>query len=174
MSNSKQIIESLFADDLYTAKKAITEVLTSKMAQALEDKLIDFAPEVFNESSKPDLLDLDRDGNKTEPMRKAARDKKKVGKRVNMKEDIEDLAEDFENQLKSLVEEIEEETGEQLSEEEIIDIANMLIDMIAEDHVDGDEDHDDDEDDDDDDDDEDNDEDQPTATNYRLGTNSEY
>jgi DNA-directed RNA polymerase specialized sigma54-like protein len=169
MSNSKQIIESLFADDLYTAKKAITEVLTSKMAQALEEKLIDFAPEVFNEGSKPDFLDLDKDGNKKEPMRKAARDKNKVGQRVNrvnMKEDIEDLAEDFENQLKSLVEEIEEETGEQLSEEEIIDIANMLIDMIAEDHVDGDEDHDDDEDDDD--------EDQPTATNYRLGNTPEY
>ena len=32
-----------------------------------------------------------------------------------------------------MVEEIEEETGEQLSEEEIIDIANMLLDMINED-----------------------------------------
>jgi len=174
MSNSKQIIESLFADDLYTAKQAITNVLTSKMAQALEEKLIDFAPEVFNEGSKPkpDFPDLDRDGNKKESIRKAAKDKKKVGQRVNMKEDIEDLAEDFENQLKSLVEEIEQETGEQLSEEEIIDIANMLIDMINEDDANYDDD------DDDDDDDEETYDSKPqnpsTGSNYRLGTTPEY
>ena len=168
MSNSKQIIESLFADDLYTAKQAITNVLTSKMAQALEEKLIDFAPEVFNEGSKPDFLDLDNDGNKKESMRKAAKNKKKMGQKVNMKEDIEDLAEDFENQLKSLVEEIEQETGEQLSEEEIIDIANMLIDMINEDDANYD----------DDDDDEETYDSKPqnpsTGSNYRLGSTPEY
>jgi hypothetical protein len=34
-------------------------------------------PEEFpkNEASKPDFLDLDKDGNKTEPMKKAAADK---------------------------------------------------------------------------------------------------
>jgi len=167
MSNSKQIIESLFTDDLYTAKKAINEALTTKMAQALEEKLIDFAPEVFNEGkgAKPDFLDLDKDGNRDESMKKAVKDK---GKKVNMKEDIDNLAEDFENELKSLVEEIEEETGEQLSEEEIIDIANMLLDMINE------EDENEEDDEDEDDEDEVDATEQTPNTNVRLGTTTEY
>ena len=32
--------------------------------------------DTLNEASKPDFLDLDKDGNKKEPMKKAAKDKK--------------------------------------------------------------------------------------------------
>jgi len=129
--SSKQLIESLANEDLFTAKKLIHEALTEKMGNALEEKLIDFAPSIFNEGkkAKPDFLDLDNDGNKDESMKKAAKDKKKK----HVKEDVDEIQEAFEAELKSLVEEIEEETGEQLSEEEIINIAEMLLDMINED-----------------------------------------
>lgn len=174
MSNSKQIIDALIQEDLYTAKKLINEDLVARMGDALENKLVDFGPTLFGEGAKPDFLDLDGDGNKTESMKQAAKGKKKKIKedkhegdeddddgddddkkkkkkfnffKKKMKktnEDVESEEDRFEAELKSLVEEIEEETGEELSEEEITDIGNMLLDMINEDDSD-DEDEDEDE-----------------------------
>jgi hypothetical protein len=141
MSNSKKIIDALMTEDLYTAKKCITEDLTAKMGKALEEKLIQFGPTVFNEGAKPDYIDLDGDGNKKEPMKKAAKDKKKLNKESVEEEDLsEEFTNEFEQELKDLVEEIEKETGEQLSEEEIIELANELLDVISEEAEDEDED----------------------------------
>lgn len=131
MSNSKEIIQALVTEDLYTAKKLINEDLVAKMGKALEDKLIDFGPSIFNEGSKPDFLDLDKDGNKKEPMKKAAKEAKK-NKHESYELDEDILAEEFEAELKSLVEEIQEETGEQLSEEEIMELAHELLDILSE------------------------------------------
>lgn len=131
MSNSKQIIEALVSEDLYTAKKLINEDLVGKMGKALEDKLVEFGPTVFSEGkkgSKPDFLDLDKDGNKKEPMKKAAREAKHES--VESNEDI--IAEEFEQELRSLVEEIEQETGEELSEEDIMELAQELLSVISE------------------------------------------
>ena len=77
MSNSKQIIDALIQEDLYTAKKLISEDLVARMGNALENKLVDFGPTLFGEGAKPDFLDLDGDGNKTESMKQAAKGKNK-------------------------------------------------------------------------------------------------
>ena len=129
MANEK-IVEALVTEDLYTAKKLINETLLERMAKALEDKLIDFGPTIFNEATKPDFLDLDKDGNKKEPMKKAAKEAKKGMMESEDSEEI--ISEQFEEELKSLVEEIEEETGTQLSEEEIMEIAESLLEVLSE------------------------------------------
>ena len=168
MSHSKEIIQALMTEDLYTAKKLINEDLVAKMGKALEAKLIDFGPTVFNEGSKPDFLDLDKDGNKKEPMKNAAKEAKSGKKVRNESANLESISEDFENELRSLVEEIEEETGEELTEEEIMELAQELLDVISEESEEDSED-------------EDEDEDekvsakkQGSAGNVRLGTNAEY
>lgn len=61
MSNAKQIIESLQSGDLYSAQKLINEALMIKMGEALEEKLVNFAPSVFNEAKKA-RKDYDGDG----------------------------------------------------------------------------------------------------------------
>lgn len=131
--SSKQLIESLANEDLFTAKKLIHEALTEKMGNALEEKLIDFAPTVFNEGKlSPKQKKIAKlAGDKEEIDAPDFADLRKKKKHVN--EDVDEIQEAFEAELKSLVEEIEEETGEELTEEEIIDIANMLLDMINED-----------------------------------------
>jgi len=131
--SSKQLIESLANEDLFTAKKLIHEALTEKMGNALEEKLIDFAPTVFNEGKlspkQKKIAKLAGDEDEIDAPDFAALRKKKK----HVKEDVDEIQDAFEAELKSLVEEIEEETGEELTEEEIINIAEMLLDMINED-----------------------------------------
>ena len=134
--SSKQLIESLANEDLFTAKKLIHEALTEKMGNALEEKLIDFAPTVFNEGKlspkQKKIAKLAGDEDEIDAPDFAALRKKKK----HVKEDVDEIQDAFEAELKSLVEEIEEETGEELTEEEIINIAEMLLDMINEDDTD--------------------------------------
>jgi hypothetical protein len=137
MSNSKQIIDALIQEDLYTAKKLISEDLVARMGNALENKLVDFGPTLFGEGTmtnedkhEGDEDDDDGDDDDKKKKKKFNFFKKKM-KKTN--EDVESEEDRFEAELKSLVEEIEEETGEELSEEEITDIGNMLLDMINED-----------------------------------------
>jgi hypothetical protein len=61
MSKAQEIIESLQTGDLYTAQKLINEALMIKMGEALEEKLVEFAPSVFNEG-KMAKKDYDKDG----------------------------------------------------------------------------------------------------------------
>lgn len=132
MAHSREIIQALVTEDLYTAKKLINEDLVGKMGRALEDKLIDFGPTIFNEQAKKPLspkqkkhMDKDGDNDIDESDLAALRNEN-----VDDNENI--IFEEFEQELKSLVEEIEEETGEQLSEEEIIELANELLSVISE------------------------------------------
>jgi hypothetical protein len=145
--NNKNIVDALVNEDLYTAKKLINETLLQRMGKALEEKLIDFGPTIFNEAAKPDFLDMDGDGDKEEPMKKAAKEAK-AKKNESVDSDETTIAEEFEQELKSLVEEIEQETGTQLSEEEIMEIAENLLEILSEEN-DEDEDEEDEEDEDD-------------------------
>lgn len=61
MSKAQEIIESLQSGDLYTAQKLINEALMIKMGEALEEKLVEFAPSVFNEGRMA-KKDYDKDG----------------------------------------------------------------------------------------------------------------
>ena len=130
MSNhSKQIVNALVTEDLFTAKKLINKSLMEKMNNALEEKLIDFAPSIFNESKhlSPKQKKIARMGG--DPEKIDAEDFKKLRK-------LKESEELFEAELRSLVEEIEAETGEPLSEEEVVDIANDLLDIMNDNHSD--------------------------------------
>jgi len=142
--NNKNIVDALVNEDLYTAKKLINEILLQRMGKALEEKLIDFGPTIFNEAAKPDFLDMDGDGDKKESMKKAVKDKKS-NKHESYDSDETVIAEEFEQELKSLVEEIEQETGTQLSEEEIMEIAENLLEILSEENDEEDEDEEDEE-----------------------------
>lgn len=152
MENSKDIVQALVTEDLYTAKKLINEDLMQKMGKALEDKLIDFGPSIFNESKhlSPKQKKIARMGGDPEEI--DAEDFKKLRK-------LKESEELFEAELRSLVEEIEEETGEELSEEEIIDLANELLDVITEESA---------EDEEDDEDEDEEDESESTSKNSRV------
>lgn len=146
MSNSREIFKALIQEDIVSAKKLINESLFSKLGNALEEKLADYGPSLFNEAyklkgknnkveadkkgkskkgSKPDFLDLDKDGNKKEPMKKAA---KEVKEDIEMSDDM--LLEEFQNEIAQIVQEIEEETGEQLTEKEIEQIAEEYLAIL--------------------------------------------
>lgn len=142
MSNSKDIFKALVSEDLITAKKLINESLLSKLGNSLEEKLVNFAPTVFNEESHdgkkltPNQVRIARLAGDKEKIDsedfKVLRSKKKKNESVESSENLEQIAEEFEQELTSLVEEIEEELGEELSEEEIAELANDLLEMMNE------------------------------------------
>lgn len=73
---------------LVRSKKILTPYVGRKLEEADIDKMMEYmeCDECYEEGAKPDFLDLDKDGNKTEPMKKAAMDAKKSKK---LKEIIE-------------------------------------------------------------------------------------
>jgi hypothetical protein len=83
----------LLTNEAYQKNKAMMELLNTRIKEmlgenikALKDKMIELseakkgvrAPlkKIHAKGSKPDFLDLDKDGNKTEPMKSAAKEKK--------------------------------------------------------------------------------------------------
>lgn len=173
MSNTKQIIDALLNEDLFTVKKLVNEELFSRMGTSLEEKLIDFGPTLFETKElvgNQARLDKNKNGRlDREDFQLLGKEnrKKKVEEDFNTDEEV--LAEQFEEELKSLVEEIQEETGEELTEEEIIELAHELLDILSEESDEEDK----------EDDEEDAEESEVTekprtSNNVRLGTNAEY
>lgn len=123
MSNhTKQIVDALVTEDLFTAKKLINKSLMEKMNAVLEEKLIDYAPSIFNEGKLSP---------KQQKIAKLAGDPKKIdGEDFKKLRKLKESEEIFEAELKSLIEEIEAETGEPLTEEEVVEIANDLLDIM--------------------------------------------
>jgi len=76
-------LEEFFSEAEYAdpSKEHYKKALAAGFKGSYEDYVKEYGsfPEEFpkNEASKPDFLDLDKDGNKTEPMKKAAADAKK-------------------------------------------------------------------------------------------------
>ena len=145
MSNSRDILNTLVSENLVEAKKLINEALFARLGNSLEEKLVDYAPSVFNEAyqlkgknkketdkkgkvkkgSKPDFLDLDKDGDTEEPMKNAAEEVKESAEVSD-----EMLIEEFENEIAQIVQEIQEETGEELTDEEIQEIAEEYLQIL--------------------------------------------
>ena len=64
MTHPQQILEAINNNNLFEAKNAIHNILMHKLAEALEQKLIDFAPSVFNEAlsaKQRKNMDTDKD-----------------------------------------------------------------------------------------------------------------
>ena len=59
-------------DNPMTAEDKITE---EELANSLRTQYESFKTAYQTEAAKPDFLDMDKDGNKTEPMKKAVKDK---------------------------------------------------------------------------------------------------
>ena len=143
MSNSKDIFKALVAEDLVNAKKFINEALLAKLGNSLEERLVDFAPSVFNEEmdGKKKLtpnqariakLAGDRERIDAEDFKvlRGRKGKKDKNESVENNEELEAIAEEFEEELFSLVEEIEEELGEELTEDEIKQLADELLETM--------------------------------------------
>lgn len=149
MEKLTEAVINLINEDVVKGKKIIENELYVRLGKMLEEKLLDYAPGIFSEGSKPDFLDLDGDGNTKEPMKGAAKSKKKKKKMEESFSPEEDLiTEDYEvllEEVQQIVEEIEAETGEELSESEIEEIADLVLESYESD-PDEDEDQDDDED----------------------------
>ncbi len=60
MSNAHDILNSIQSKDYFNAKNLVNEALMSKMANALEEKLVHFAPTLFE--AKKAKKDYDKDG----------------------------------------------------------------------------------------------------------------
>ena len=75
-------INDLLTNETYQKDKAMLELLNTRIKEMLGEqmKLLRDKIDTLTEAkkSKPDFLDLDKDGNKKEPMKKAAKDAKKV------------------------------------------------------------------------------------------------
>lgn len=141
MSNFSDLIPLIMENKLNQAKEVLNQRLYSKLGVMLESRLEEYAPTVFmNEEElaiyeekkkknvKPDFLDLDKDGNKTEPMKSAANENYDSNEDDNGEELTEEaLFEEFVDELEAIVEEIEQELGEELTEEEIQEIAEELL-----------------------------------------------
>lgn len=145
MSNSKDIFKALVSEDLVNAKKLINEALLAKLGSSLEEKLVDFAPSVFNEEKggnkeltpnqariarlAGDPKEIDAEDFKVLRGRRGRGNKNES---VENNEELEAIAEEFEQELFSLVEEIETELGEELSEDEIKELADELLEAMNE------------------------------------------
>ena len=71
----------LLTNETYQKDKAMLELLNTRIKEMLGEQMQKLRDKIDaltegKKSSKPDFLDLDKDGNKTEPMKKAAKDAK--------------------------------------------------------------------------------------------------
>jgi hypothetical protein len=137
MSKSKDILAALLKEDLLEAKKLINESLLEKLGNALEQKLVDFAPTVFESHASSEGLkgnqkkiDANKNGKIDGEDFKLLK-KKKANEDVET-EDMNALVEEFESELATIVQEIQEETGQELSEEEIMQLADDYLNALSE------------------------------------------
>jgi hypothetical protein len=137
MSKSKDILAALLKEDLLEAKKLINESLLEKLGNALEQKLVDFAPTVFESQASSEGLkgnqkkiDANKNGKIDGEDFKLLK-KKKANEDVET-EDMNALVEEFESELATIVQEIQEETGQELSEEEIMQLADDYLNALSE------------------------------------------
>jgi hypothetical protein len=80
--------------------------------KSLIERLTSLENQPLNEGAKPDFLDMDKDGNKKEPMKKAVADKKKTGSDKVKKESLGRIAEAL---MKDMGYELDEEEYDPLS-----------------------------------------------------------
>jgi hypothetical protein len=131
MSNEKQILNAIIKEDFHTANKLIKESLLLKLGNALEEKLVDFAPTVFNEGNLTPKQKKHIDKNKNGKI--DGEDFKLLRKENTEDPEMEDILESFETEILSLVEEVQAELGQQLSEDEIMELANLYLEMMEND-----------------------------------------
>ena len=74
-NNIKNFINLVMNEELAKAQETAKTSLNNKLNEALGAKFEKFAPSIFEAmNAKPDFLDLDKDGDTKEPMKKAAKE----------------------------------------------------------------------------------------------------
>lgn len=132
---SQQLNEAvikLINEDVVNGRKIIENELYQKLGKMLEEKLVEFAPTIFEKKHlSPKQKKIAKMGG--DPEKIDAEDFKALRK-DKMEESVEEtenvLSEEYEQMvedLQALVESIEQETGEELSESEIEELAEMLL-----------------------------------------------
>ena len=125
MSNNigKQLINLLNEENLGGAKKLIIDTLNKRLSENLNEKFEEYASSIFEgKGAKPDFLDLDKDGNKQEPMKKAAKESKKLDESQSSYcedggcEDMDDKKEHKKGKKKGHKKHHEEEEEEEMQE----------------------------------------------------------
>ena len=137
MAETKDILTALLKEDLIEAKKIISERLLEKLGNALEEKLADYAPTVFEETKelkgKQHKLDKNKNGKiDSEDFKMLRKEDVDINESEELTEEDLALVESFQEELASVVESIQQETGKELSESEIEEIANEMLNMISE------------------------------------------
>jgi len=160
MSHSEQIVTALLQEDLIGAKNLIREAIMAKVGDALELKLTEFAPTVFNdddliegwtdgvpdaEALSMELNNLQNTGSPSaelsgylnqnsalQDIRRSAQPQQ-VPINAGFEAELQEVVDEFEQDLSELVEEIQADTGEILTEEEIIELAERYLDTLASD-----------------------------------------
>jgi hypothetical protein len=137
MANTRDILTALLKEDLIEAKKIINERLLEKLGDALEQKLVDFAPTVFEETKtlkgKQHKLDKNKNGKlDSEDFKMLRKEDLDINESEELTEEDLGLIQSFQEELASVVESIQQETGTELTESEIEEIANDMLNMISE------------------------------------------
>lgn len=154
MSNSRDILNALLSENIVEAKNLINEALFARLGDALEEKLVEYAPTVFNEAyrlqGKDNKKSTDTKGSipKTKKEKELAAEtppknritqgdviakkqkSEKVEENYNLSDADEMLIENFQNEIFQIVREIQEETGEELTEKEIQEIAEEYLQIL--------------------------------------------
>jgi hypothetical protein len=150
MNQLNEAVIKLINQDVVAGKKLIENELYRRLGSTLEEKLMNYAPTIFEKKGK----DLTGDGKVDSDDWKAARNnaiKKKMQKEsaemISEEDDADDdiLSEEYENMvddLQALIESIEEESGEELTESEIQELATMLLEEYESDNEEENEDED--------------------------------
>jgi len=110
----KSFIGSVMSENLAHAKTIIHDELNKRLGSALEDKFETYASSIYEASdAKPDFLDLDKDGDTDEPMKKAAKEAEEGDEDETESEDESEEKEEGESE-----DEEDEESDEDSEEDE--------------------------------------------------------
>jgi hypothetical protein len=124
----KNAITLMINEEIVKAKEIIEKDLYARLGQALEEKLMEFAPTVFNEEKEKDEEDEKDDSEDSED---EGDEGDEEDDEESDDEDEKEMNERFEYELyeaiTNLVEELQEEEGRLLSQEEIEMVAEEFI-----------------------------------------------
>ena len=149
MSNVKNIIENINAEDLVSAKSLIKEELLRRVGAVLEEQIEVIAPSMISEVEERDMSKEESEKPSKKPKKKIKSWKKddddsKSSKNESYESeeiltpnnklvfDDEQEFEDFVDEIQEIVQEIEDETGEELTEQEIQDIGREYLNYLSE------------------------------------------
>ena len=157
MLNSRDILNAFVSENVVEGKKLINEALFARLGNALEQKLVDYAPTVFNEAyrlqgannkrptdKKGSIPTTDKEKSlaaETSPKdritqgdviarRKKGDKKHQVEENYDSSDTDEMIIEQFQNEIFQIVQEIQEETGEEMTAEDIQEIAEEYLQIL--------------------------------------------